>query len=95
MPLLDTREMKFSYHFFMISSGTGNEEENEDRYEKRFCATSGARLVAIATLLFDAAPPGLMALDIVDAVDAGVGSERSAWSGSSARPRNAFWSPCP
>ena len=87
--------MKFSYHFLITSSGTGNEEENEERYEKRLWATSGARVVAIATLLAAPAPPVLMALETLDAVDEGVGRECNAWSGSSERPRKAFWSSCP
>jgi len=79
----------------MTSSGTGNEEENEARYEKRFCAISGAKLLAIATALFAPDPPLLMVLEIADAVELGVGKERRVWSGSSDRPRKAFWSSCP
>lgn len=74
----------------MTSSGIGNDEEKEERYEKRFCAIRGARLVAIA-ILFEgptAAPP--IAFDIVDAVDAGVGSDSSVCKGSNESPRNAF-----
>lgn len=79
----------------MTSSGIGNDDEKDERYENRFSAINGAKLVAIARLFEGPTAPPPIALDIVDAVDAGVGSDSNVCNGSNERPKNALASSCP